>query len=124
MQVDILWVGIGGFIGSISRFLLGTLSSRFWIYSFPMGTFLVNIIGCFVIGSLFGWWFKGQLPENMSRLWITGFCGGFTTFSSFSMEGLILLEEGKTGLWVAYVAGSVLIGLLATWAGITLVRQW
>ncbi|MEQ9442088.1 MAG: fluoride efflux transporter CrcB [Cyclobacteriaceae bacterium] len=124
MNWDFLWVGLGGFLGSISRYWVGVLTSRFWVGLFPLGTFMVNMIGCFLIGLLFGWWFKGHITDSMSRLWITGFCGGFTTFSSFSYESLTLLEEGKMGVWGLYLASSILIGLLATLGGISLIRQW
>ena len=123
MNWDFLWVGAGGFLGSISRYWVGTLTSRFWTSPFPLGTFLVNIIGCFLIGLLFGWWFKGNMSDATSRMWITGFCGGFTTFSSFSYESFVLLEEGKPGIWVLYLSSSILLGLLATWGGITLLRE-
>ncbi len=122
MNWDFIWVGIGGFLGSIARYSVGQGVNRYWNSAFPLGTFLVNIVGCFLIGLLFGALLKGHLSDTQSRLWIAGFCGGFTTFSSFSYEALSLLENGKFGLWGMYVLGSVLLGLLATWGGMTLFR--
>ncbi len=123
MNWEFLWVGVGGFLGSISRYGIGVWTTRFWANPFPLGTFIINVLGCFLIGLFFGSWIKGHISDSMSRLLIAGFCGGFTTFSSFSYEALALIEEGKMGIWVLYVGGSILLGLLATWGGITLLRM-
>ena len=122
MNLDFLWVGMGGFLGSVARYGVGLGVNRYWNSAFPWGTFLVNIAGCFLIGVLFGAWMKGNLTDTQSRLWIAGFCGGFTTFSSFSYEALTLLENGKIVLWGLYVIASVVLGMAATWGGITLLR--
>jgi CrcB protein len=115
-------VGAGGFLGSIFRFLIYNLTQRFWGDSFPWGTFIVNIVGCFIIGVLFGLWSKGNLNVVNNRLWITGFCGGFTTFSAFSQDSLYLLHQEQFTAFLLYVMGSVVIGLLATFIGMSLTR--
>ena len=119
---SLLLVGLGGFLGSGARFLVSIGTARWLPGYFPYGTFLVNIIGCFLIGILYGLWGKDLISGSGSRLWITGFCGGFTTFSSFSYDGILLLEEGRWGMFGGYALGSVVVGLLATYLGLMMVR--
>lgn len=116
--------GIGGFVGTCMRFL----SEKFgaWVYGgiFPLGTFIANVLGCVLIGLFYGWamrrkWFTKQL----NLLLITGLCGGFTTFSSFSDEMLSLIEGGHSGMFVIYMCATVVAGLLAVVAGIAMVPQ-
>ena len=115
-------VGAGGFLGSICRFLVGWGVVRSFPGLFPWGTFCVNLIGCLLIGILYGLFSRDLLHDPGSKLWIVGFCGGFTTFSSFSYDGLRLLQEEAWLAYGLYTAGSVLLGLLATYLGWTLVR--
>jgi CrcB protein len=123
MIKNILLVGLGGGLGSIARYLF-----QRWIYvlypqPFPSGTFGVNIIGCFLIGIFWGLSFKSFDGNESWKLFLmTGLCGGFTTFSAFTLESIGLLKEQKTGLFFAYLCGSVLLGLLATYAGMKLSR--
>jgi CrcB protein len=123
MIKNILVIGLSGGIGSIARFLCQKWFMNYYPQSFPWGTFLVNVVGCFLIG-LF--WAATLRPfaghETWKLLLLTGFCGGFTTFSSFTLDGLNLLRDQKTGLFFLYTAGSVIFGLLATFAGIKLIR--
>ena len=93
MFKTILLVGVGSFIGGISRYLVNVFVQKLYLTSFPLGTFLVNITGCLLIGIFFGLSEKGNLlkPEWLIFL-TTGVCGGFTTFSSFSYESLALLK--------------------------------
>lgn len=114
-------VGLGGLIGSIARYGVHVFLQR-WPTPFPWATFTVNIIGCFLIGVLAGWTLKGQLDESLRLLLIIGFCGGFTTFSTFSMDSLNLLQTGAYAQFFGYTATSVLLGLLATLGGLLLVR--
>ncbi len=115
MLKHIVLVGLGGAIGSILRFTV-TLALRSSL--FPYGTFLVNLIGSFVIGLAFAYSLRNPVFETNWRLFITaGLCGGFTTFSAFSLENFSLLQQQKIALFLVYTAGSVLCGLLATWAG-------
>lgn len=120
---NILLVGLGGGIGSIVRFLCQKVVSESYPHAFPFGTFLVNITGCLVIGLLFGIMEKGSLLNPEWRLLlITGFCGGFTTFSSFAAENVQLLKDGHIAYFAFYTAGSVVLGILATWLGIAILK--
>ncbi|SCD19891.1 putative membrane protein [Proteiniphilum saccharofermentans] len=123
MWKDIFYVGIGGGIGSILRFIASRLVARYvaaeWLFA---GTLVVNMTGCFLIGLLSGWMLAHQ-PENQSfrLLLIVGFCGGYTTFSTFAFENLRLIEANQWGLFALYTFTSVLVGLLAVWGGMKLV---
>lgn len=123
MIKNILLVGLGGAVGSMLRFLCQKWISSITSLSFPVGTFLVNITGCFLIGLLFSYSIKNEyFNYNMQLLLMTGLCGGFTTFSAFTLEGMGLIKEDKTGLFLLYIGGSVILGLLATWLGIKIAR--
>lgn len=120
---NILLVGAGGAVGSIARYLCQKYISEGHPHAFPFGTFVVNITGCFIIGLLFGLVEKGQLLNPEWRLLlITGFCGGYTTFSSFAAENIQLLKDGHLAYFSLYTAGSVVLGIIATWAGIALLK--
>ena len=123
MIKNILLVGLGGGAGSILRYLCQRWFAEVYSHSFPWGTFAVNITGCFLIGVFWGLTFR---TFNSNEHWIlflmTGICGGFTTFSAFTLEGIGLLREQKLGLFFLYVAGSVLVGLALTLAGMKLTR--
>ncbi|UAY56081.1 fluoride efflux transporter CrcB [Arachidicoccus terrestris] len=123
MVKSVLLVALGGGIGSVCRYLLQVGVSRIAPLSFPTGTLAVNIIGCFAIGLLYG--LTARLPAfNIQwRLFlITGICGGFTTFSSFSYEGVSLIAERNFLYFFMYLGCSVILGLLATWIGILLIK--
>jgi CrcB protein len=120
---NILLVGLGGGLGSIARYLSQRWFTLHYPHHFPWGTFAVNITGCLLIGIFWGLTFKSYTGNEQWKLFLmTGLCGGFTTFSAFTLEGIGLLREQKTGLFFLYMAGSVLLGLLATWAGMRLIR--
>ena len=123
MLKSILLVGLGGGAGSILRYLAYLLSHRIFGDKFPFGTIIVNIVGCLIVGILIG--LLGKLNPadvNMKMLLITGFCGGFTTFSALSAESLAMIESGNILTAILYIAGSVIIGLLAVWLGLVIVR--
>lgn len=114
-----LIVGLGGAAGSMLRYGIQRLFSIHHAGAFPTGTLLVNISGCFLIGVLWGIVSRSlSWNEEMKLLLMTGFCGGFTTFSAFTLEGIGLLKESKTSLFIIYLTASVLGGLLATFIGI------
>ena len=109
MVNNILLVGLGGSVGSILRYLC----QRTWNQQFPYGTLLVNIAGCFLIGLLWGMIGK-QMDEQKKLLLITGFCGGFTTFSAFTQEGVQMMMENRWLSFGLYTLASVAGGLAAT----------
>ena len=114
----ILLIGTGGFIGSVARYLFAKYIQDTLLSSFPYGTFIVNITGCLLIGLFLGLTIKGTLLPPEWRLFFTvGFCGGFTTFSTFSNESLALLRDGELLYFFLYIALSVLIGLFAVYLG-------
>ncbi|HEV7329561.1 MAG TPA: fluoride efflux transporter CrcB [Flavisolibacter sp.] len=113
-----LWIALGGAAGSLlrygcSRWLNGS--------TFPLGTFAVNITGSFLIGLLLAWFTK-QSDEPARLFLITGFCGGFTTFSAFSLEGLQMLQQGKFAPFFLYTFATIIFGLLATYTGFKLMH--
>lgn len=120
-MTNILLIGIGGFIGSVMRYLAsGYVQQASKSIDFPYGTLAVNLIGCFIIG------FLSQLAEsrgvftNQSRLFtFTGFLGGFTTFSSFGNETINLARDSQMMNALANVGANVVIGLFAVWLGRT-----
>ena len=119
MQIkQIILVGLGGATGSILRYLLQRILTGLFPHVFPVGTFIVNITGCFLIGLFYGWSerYPGLTPE-IRLLLMTGLCGGFTTFSAFTLEGMNLLSEQRFTIFFLYFALSVLLGLAATITG-------
>ena len=118
-----LIAGLGGFVGTCLRFLTGKIFHFAGAEAFPWGTFTVNLIGSFVIGIFFGMAEKTHLiSPSMNVFLITGFCGGFTTFSTFSVEALQLLEGDKPYLGLIYLILSCVLGLGAAYLGSVLAR--
>jgi CrcB protein len=116
---SLIIIGLGGALGSIARHLLGAFVVRHAAWGFPLGTLLVNLSGCFLIGILYGVASRYSWLTLEWRLFlITGICGGYTTFSSFSFESISLVRQGQYTWFFAYVLGSVILGLLATVVGI------
>jgi fluoride exporter len=119
----LLFVGIGGGLGSISRYLIQVFIGRHVPLVFPLGTFLVNCSGCFLIGVFYALASKYSWFGPEWRLFlITGICGGYTTFSTFSYDGLYLLRQGSNLSFMLYTLGTVLLGLLATFAGVAIFK--
>jgi CrcB protein len=116
----LLLIAVGGAAGSILRYLLGRAVQG--TSGFPIGTMVVNISGCFLIGLLLRQFLNMQVSAELRALLVVGFCGGFTTFSTFSAETVGLIEGGEYGRAATYVALSVVLCLAATLAGIASVR--
>src|SRR5882724_6893278 len=117
-----LLIAVGGAAGSLLRYLIGGAVQRMSASGFPVGTMFVNVSGCFLIGILVRQFMNMQLTPELRALLIVGFCGGFTTFSTFSAETLGLIEGGEYARATGYVVLSVGLCLLATLAGMTAMR--
>src|SRR5437867_4307962 len=124
MDRSILLVGIGGFVGSIARYLVAVFFAGQLSSAFPFATFAVNVVGCFLIGILFALSDRGNILTPEWRIFLTtGFCGGLTTFSTFSSESIRLLQDGEF-LYLAFnVLFSVVAGIAATYLGILLIKS-
>ncbi len=118
----ILAIGIGSCLGGISRYLISLFIQNKFLSTFPYGTLSVNIIGCLLIGLVFGISEKTMIAVEWRMFLVTGLLGGFTTFSSFSNETVGLIRDGQYWPAFMYVSFSVVIGLLATFAGISLIK--
>ena len=121
---QVLLVFIGGGTGSALRYLVGKIFNNS-TQGFPWGTFSVNIIGSLLIGILMGMALKNSsLSENQTLLLVTGFCGGFTTFSAFAYENQVFLKEGDFTNFFIYTLGSIGLGLLAVFLGFFLSKNF
>jgi CrcB protein len=120
----VLAIGAGGALGSILRYSLAAAAHRVVVTTFPIGTLIVNVVGSFAIGILYVWLIErfGLRPEMRAFL-IVGVLGGFTTFSSFSLETVTLLMQASYGRAALNVVASVVVCLLGTILGIALGRQ-
>jgi CrcB protein len=116
-----LLVFLGGGAGSLARYLLGLGLGR-WSQHFPAGTFAINVIGSLLLGLLFGFAYAHEFrhEQELTLLLGTGFLGGFTTFSTFELEGFSLLSNGHIVTGAAYLLGSVAAGLTAAALGVWL----
>lgn len=121
---SIALIGLGGGIGSILRYLLtNATEARFVPSHFPYGTLIVNVSGCFVIGLVYALSGKLNMSPELRGFLATGICGGYTTFSAFSYQSISLMREGHTTQFIAYVFGSLIIGLAATLIPIVLIDR-
>ena len=118
-----LFVAIGGAAGSVLRYLTSVFTNRYFQGHFPLATFISNAVGCLLIGLLMGFFLKNNLAEsNLKWLLVTGFCGGYTTFSTFSFENIALMQSQQYGTAFLYITTSVIVGLAAVWCGLSLSR--
>ena len=119
----ILWVALGGAIGSAARYGVNVWSGRMLGSEFPWHTFIVNVVGCFAMGVLVELMALKLNVGNDTRAFLTtGILGGFTTFSAYSLDFAVLVERKSYGAALAYGTGSVSLSLIAVFAGLSLVR--
>lgn len=118
MIKNLLLVLLGGGFGSIARYLMSYFFTKNNVSNFPWATFIANSLGCLIIGLLFGYIQKNNLQnETFKLLLITGFCGGFTTFSTFSLENIQFIQNQNYNLAIIYTLASLFVGLLAVIIG-------
>jgi fluoride exporter len=119
----LLVVALGGSLGALARYGLAQWITATWPKAYPLGTFAVNLLGCLAIGILYGLWLaRPEASPLLRQGLIIGFLGAFTTFSTFSLDTLRLMESGESLLALGYILLSVCACLLATWAGLALTR--
>ena len=118
MLKDFLLVSCGSFLGGGLRFLVSKWIQTLSVISFPFGTFTVNVLGCFLIGFLSGLPVSGEVMNPSTKLFLTtGFCGGFTTFSTFMNENSSLLKDENYVYLILYIFGSLALGMVAVLLG-------
>ena len=118
-----LIIGTGGFVGTLARYFSIQWVQRTFSNSFPLGTMVVNILGCFLIGVFLELSERGNILTHEMRLFLTvGFCGGFTTFSTFTADSLLLLRDGQFFYLLTYTGISVVVGILFTFLGSSLIK--
>jgi fluoride exporter len=123
MIKTLLLIGSGGFIGSVSRFLASRFVQNQFPSAFPFGTFFVNFAGCFLLGLIYGLSEKSSLFTSGWKMFLTvGFCGGFTTFSTFANENLAMLRDGDFFHVIIYTGLSVFLGIAATFLGVAITK--
>ena len=123
-MVKILLIAAGGAVGSVGRYLLSGAANRFAnILHFPVGTLTVNLLGSFIIGLLWGWYEQHDFSSPMRSLLFVGILGGFTTFSAFSLETLILFRDGHLKLALLNVLLNNVLGIGLAVLGFTITRS-
>ncbi|HEY5080324.1 MAG TPA: fluoride efflux transporter CrcB [Bauldia sp.] len=125
-MIQIVLVFLGGGVGSVARHGVNIVAARILGTGFPWGTFIVNVVGSFAMGVIVAWLaFRagGGWSQHTRLLLTTGFLGGFTTFSTFSLDTALLWERDAYAAAIGYVAISVLLGVLGLFAGLALIRS-
>jgi CrcB protein len=121
---SLLLIFFGGGLGSVARFFLGRWINSVYSFTFPLGTFAINIGACLVLGFVVGLADNKQMLSAATKLfWVVGFCGGFSTFSTFSNESLVLMQTGHGLTSVLYIFLSVLLCLAATYVGLAIANS-
>jgi|SRR5699024_265643 len=122
-MISFLLVGLGGAFGSVLRYSTGLGVAVIWPQHLYIATVLVNIVGCFLIGCAFSWFLlRPDVSEMTPVLLMTGVLGGFTTFSTFSLDALRIFNNGQPIQALLYMGVTLLGGLVATWLGMTLIK--
>lgn len=117
MLIKILLLAAGGAIGTVSRYALSGLTHKYFLGTFPLGTLMVNVLGSLVIGMLWGTWESANLSSNMRTFIFIGILGGFTTFSSFSLETMNLFRDGEFKMAVFNILANNILGIVMVFAG-------
>ena len=124
MLKSILFVGIGSFAGGVLRYIISYLMKNVSSYqTLPWATLIANLVGCFLIGIIFAIFSKYSNTNNpLYLLLATGFCGGFTTFSTFANESLQMIQSGNILGFVSYTLTSIIFGIILVWLGYIIVK--
>jgi CrcB protein len=113
-----IWlIGVGGALGALFRFLFGEWCRKILKVAFPISTWLINIFGSFLLGYLVNLYLSGLIQEVSWSFLGIGFCGAFTTFSTFSLEVVKLVEENRAWMAIIYIGSSILLSILASYFG-------
>jgi CrcB protein len=118
----IFLIGLAGLLGTLGRYGLAELISRRFGASFPLGTLVVNVLGCFLAGSLFYLLQRETISETLRAVVMIGFLGGFTTFSAYGLQTFNLLRDGQTGIALLNVLASNVCGFVMVWAGYSVAK--
>jgi fluoride exporter len=120
---NVLLVGFGGFLGSIFRYVSSVSIDQKLNSTFPYGTLTVNLVGAFLLGLVYGWATQNSNDVSNTKLFlITGFCGGFTTFSAFAFENFSLMSNRMTTTSLTYSISTLVLGVVLVWVGISIAK--